>query len=69
MATKTQVDALQKSFEVATSRFEAGASNLVDYNLSKTNLDRAMVNLIQSKYDFVFRLKILDFYQNKPLVF
>lgn len=69
MATKTQVDALQKSFEVATSRFEAGASNLVDYNLSKTNLDRAMVNLIQAKYDFVFRLKILDFYQNKPLVF
>lgn len=68
-ATQSQVDALEKSFQAATSRLEAGASNIVDFNLAKTNLDRAMLNLIQAKYDFVFRLKILDFYQNKPLRF
>jgi len=60
---------LEKSFQAASSRLDAGASNLVDFNLAKTNLDRAMLNLIQAKYDFVFRLKILDFYQNKPLSF
>lgn len=68
-ATLSQVEALEKSFQAASSRLDAGASNLVDFNLAKTNLDRAMLNLIQAKYDFVFRLKILDFYQNKPLSF
>lgn len=68
-AIQSQVEALEKSFQAASSRLDAGASNIVDYNLAKTNLDRALLNLIQAKYDFVFRLKILDFYQNKPLNF
>jgi outer membrane protein len=68
-ASLIQVDALQKAFEAANARYNAGASNFVDYNLAKTNLDRASANLIQAKYDYVFRMKILDFYQNKPLQF
>jgi outer membrane protein len=68
-ASMVQVDALQRSFVAADARYNAGASNYVDYNLAKTNLDRAQANLIQSKYDYVFRMKILDFYQNKPLQF
>jgi hypothetical protein len=35
----------------------------------KTNLDKAKANQIQAKYDFIFRTKILDYYQNKPLTF
>ncbi len=68
-ASLVQVDALQRAFEAANARYNAGASNFVDYNLAKTNLDRASANLIQAKYDYVFRVKILDFYQNKPLQF
>ncbi|MGR3810758.1 TolC family protein [Jiulongibacter sp. NS-SX5] len=66
-ANLVQVDALQKAFVAAESSYNAGASNFVDYNLAKTNLDRAQANLIQAKYDYIFRIKILDFYQNKPL--
>lgn len=68
-ASLVQVEALQRAFEAADARYNAGASNYVDYNLAKTNLDRANANLIQAKYDYVFRMKILDFYQNKPLQF
>ena len=68
-ATLTQVQALEKSFTAADARYTAGASNFVDYNLAKTRLDQAAANLIQSKYNYVFRVKILDFYQNKPLDF
>ncbi|MFT6880359.1 MAG: outer membrane protein [Psychromonas sp.] len=68
-ANTAQVDALRKAFEAAEASYNAGASNFVDYNLAKTNLDRALANQIQSKYDYIFKIKILDFYQNKPLVF
>jgi outer membrane protein len=68
-ATLLQTEALEKSFKAADSRYNAGASTFVDYNLAKTNLDRAKSNLIVAKYDYIFRIKILDFYQNKPLEF
>jgi outer membrane protein len=66
-ATSNQVQSLELAFKAAESRFNAGAINSLDYNIAKTNLDRARGNLIQSKYDYIFRTKILDFYQNKPL--
>lgn len=64
-----QVTALEESFRAAESRFNAGAIDFVAYNLQKTNLDKARANQVQAKYDYVFRTKILDFYQNKPLTF
>ena len=66
-ATAKQVESLELAFKAADSRFNAGAINSLDYNIAKTNLDRARINLIQAKYDYLFRTKILDFYQNKPL--
>ena len=68
-ATLLQTNALERSFKAAEARYNAGSNTFVDYNLAKTNLDRAKSNLIVSKYDYIFRIKILDFYQNKPLAF
>ncbi len=68
-ATTIQVESLEQAFRASESRFNNGAINSVDYNLAKTNLDRARANLVQAKYDYIFRTKILDFYQNKPLSF
>ncbi|MCY7360364.1 MAG: TolC family protein, partial [Rudanella sp.] len=68
-ATQIQVTALEQALRVAESRFNAGALNGTDYSIAKTNLDRSRASLVQAKYDYVFRTKILDFYQNKPLAF
>lgn len=68
-ALAVQVSSLEESFRAAESRFNAGAIDFVNYNLQKTNLDKARANQVQAKYDYVFRTKILDFYQNKPLTF
>lgn len=68
-STLVQVESLEKAFQAAESRFNAGALNSVDYNIAKNNLDRSRANLVQAKFDYVFRTKILDFYQNKPLSF
>ncbi|PWJ60665.1 outer membrane protein [Dyadobacter jejuensis] len=66
-ATANQVHALEEAFRISQVRFDVGAINSLDYNIAKANLDRANSNLIQTKYDYVFRTKILDFYMNRPL--
>jgi outer membrane protein len=68
-ASAQQVSALEESFRASESRFNAGTIDFVSYNLQKTNLDKARLGLIQVKYDYVFRTKILDFYQGKSLTF
>jgi outer membrane protein len=59
-----QVAAYAISFKAAEARFSAGVGTTVDYLIAKNNLDRANINLITAKYDFVLRKKVLDFYQN-----
>ena len=60
-----QVADFSESFRIAEVRFQAGAITQVDYLVSKNNADRAKTNFIIAKYDYVFRSKILDYYQGK----
>lgn len=63
---KTQ-DAARAAFENADKRFELGAINTFQYTTAKNNLDMAEIDLVVAKYDYVFRLKILDFYSGKEI--
>lgn len=67
LALLEQVAAYMESFNAAEARFNAGASTSIDYLIAKNNLDRANVNLIIARYDYILRTKILDYYQGKPL--
>lgn len=62
-----QVNAFEESFRAAGIRFNSGVGNSIDYLTAKNNLDRANINLIIAKYDYVLRTKILDYYQGKQL--
>ncbi|HYF33527.1 MAG TPA: TolC family protein [Chitinophagaceae bacterium] len=62
-----QVDAFTLSFHAAEVRFNAGVGTSIDYLIAKDNVDRANINLVSARYDYVLRTKILDYYQNKPL--
>ena len=61
------VDALTESFGYTEQKFNVGMLNSIDYNDAKNNLVKAQSELLQAKYDYVFRIKVLDFYQGKPL--
>lgn len=67
IATKKAVEANEESFKYSEQKYNVGALNVFDYNLAKTKLAKAKSDLVQAKYDFVFRSKVLDFYQGKPL--
>lgn len=66
-ASLTQVEAREESFRVISRRFEIGAVNFVDYQVSETQYFQAQSDLVRSKYDLIFKQKVLDFYQGKPL--
>jgi outer membrane protein len=59
-----QVAAYKESFEAAEARFTEGVGNSIDYLTAKNNLDRANRNLVNARYDYILRQKILDFYQH-----
>ena len=60
-----QVDAYQESFRAAEIRFQSGVGTSIDYLTPKDRLDRAKINLVSARYDFVLRKKILDYYMGK----
>jgi outer membrane protein len=66
-AVQNQVEALQEAFRVTEQRFNLGAANAVDYNVSRNNLNQAQSDMIRARYDFIFIMKVLDFYQGKAL--
>lgn len=62
-----QVNSFGESFRIAEAKFNEGVITSVDYLVAKNNLDRAKSNLIVSKYDFLLREKILNFYAGRYL--
>jgi outer membrane protein len=66
-ASSRQVEALSLAFRNAEVRFNNGLLNGTDFNIARNNLTAAESDMIQAKYEFFFRRKVLDFYQGKPL--
>jgi outer membrane protein len=60
-----QVVAYEESYKAAEVRFRAGVGTSVDYVAAKERLDRANINLINAKYDFALRKRILDYYSGR----
>jgi len=60
-----QVTAYAESFRTTEIRFNEGVINSDTYVIAKNNIDRANTNLIQAKYIYILRTKILDYYQGK----
>jgi outer membrane protein len=68
-ASQRQVDALEETFRSIENQYNLGSSNFTDYQVAGNNLFQARSDLSRAKYDFVFKQKVLDFYEGKPLSF
>ena len=58
-----QVNILKMSFSAAEAKFNVGQGTSIDYLIVKNNLDRATINLISAKYDYLLRVKVYEYYQ------
>ncbi len=67
ISTEKAVASMEEAFRYTEEKFNVGMVNSVEYNQSKNNLTNAQSNLLQAKYDYIFRTKILDFYNGIPI--
>lgn len=66
-SSSVALDASQESFKYAQERYDIGKSTVFEFADAQTKLLSSRSDQIQAKYDFLFRAKILDFYQGMPI--
>lgn len=62
LAAEKSVDASRESFNYANERFNLGAINQFDFETAKNSLAVAQSEMLRTKYDYIFKLKVLEFY-------
>lgn len=67
LASDKSVQASEEAFKYAEDRYNAGKSTAFEFNEAKTKYAKSLAEQAQSKYEFIFRTKILDFYNGTPL--
>lgn len=66
-AAKENMTSAKESFRYTQEKFDAGILNGTDYTVAKTNLFKVESEYLQSKYQYIFQQKVLDYYMNTPL--
>lgn len=67
-AGQRSLKASKRAFQYAKDRYEVGALNQLDYETAQNNYIQARSQLAQSKYDFIFRMKVLEFYLTNQVI-
>ncbi|MHC1708457.1 MAG: TolC family protein [Bacteroidales bacterium] len=66
-AAKKSVEAMKEAYFYTEQKFNVGVANSVDFNESKKNLAKSESDLLNAKYEYVFKRTVLDFYLGRPL--
>lgn len=62
------LEARENSMTYAKERYEVGLMNVFDYNQAQTLYVNAQSEVLRTKYDYIFRTKILEFYFGIPII-
>ena len=66
-ASQKSRDAMRSAFTFTEKKYKGGLISSLDFLTSKNNLSKAESDFLQAKYDYIFRVKVLDFYAGKKL--
>jgi outer membrane protein len=62
------LEARQEAYNYAKEKFAVGLMNSFDYNQAQTLLVNAQSEVLRTKYDSIFKIKILEFYFGIPII-
>lgn len=65
-AVKT-LEARRLAYDYAKERFDVGLMNSFDFSQAQARLDNAEAEVIRTKYNYIFRIKVLEFYFGLPI--
>jgi outer membrane protein len=66
-ANQSTVNATQKAFDFATKRYNLGLLSTLELITSQTNFTKAKLDLLTSHYDYVFKMKVLEYYKGQGI--
>jgi outer membrane protein len=66
-AAKLAEQAASQSFNFTKQKYDAGAISAFDFSTAKNRWLKSQSDVLNAKYDYIFKLKVLDFYQGKSL--
>lgn len=67
-AAVSTFEARQEAYNYAKERYEVGLMNVFDLNQAQTLYVNAQSEVLRTKYDYIFRTKILEFYFGIPII-
>ncbi len=66
-ASSKGVASSQRAYDFATKRFDLGLMNTIDYITTQNNLFKAQIDKVSAQYEYLFRLKLLEFYRDQKI--
>lgn len=67
IAAQKLYNATNLSYQTTSEKVQAGLSSQLELNLAKNTVSNSLSKLIQAKYDYIFNVKVLDYYQGKKI--
>jgi outer membrane protein len=67
-AAVSTVEARQEAFNYAKEKYAVGMMNAFDFNQSQTLYSTAQSDAIRAKYDYIFKMKIVELYFGIPII-
>ena len=66
-SSKKSVDAAQESYDFATQRYNIGMLTTLELITDQNNLFRAKLQYVSNQFDYVFKMKVLEFYKGQGI--
>ena len=66
-ATVKTLSAREQAFDYSKERYNVGLLNSFDFSQSQNQFVVAQSDVVRAKYDFIFKLKVLEFYFGIPI--
>jgi len=66
-ASVKSVESAQKAYDFSRKRYDVGLLGTIDLLTNQNNLLRTKLQLLSDQYDYVFRMKLLEFYKGDGL--
>jgi len=65
-AAKLALESQELAYNYAKERYDVGLTNAFDFSQSKLRFDNSKIELNRAKYDYIFKLKVLELYFGIP---
>lgn len=65
-AALSALESQELAYEYAKARYDEGLTNAFDFSQAKLRYDNSNINLNRAKYDYIFRLKVLELFFGIP---